>query len=167
MHIEPLSYKTLEAAIDLVNEIFPHQNLFEKASLAFRFSLQNSIISQLAFSVIGITEAHYWVAIDEDSRKVIGTTGLYCYKKDRNEAYWLGWTCVAPEARGQGIGGKLVDFCIAEARTAGKNFLRLYTSNHPNQAIAQILYEKRGFRLIGDSQIRGTQFKKLYCELEL
>jgi len=167
MHIEPLSYKTLEAAIDLVNEIFPHQNLFEKASLTFRFSLQNSIISQLAFSVIGITEAHYWVAIDEDSRQVIGTTGLYCYKKDLNEAYWLGWTCVAPEARGQGIGGKLVDFCIAKARTAGKQFLRLYTSNHPNQAIAQILYEKRGFYLVGDSPIRGTQFKKLYCELEL
>jgi ribosomal protein S18 acetylase RimI-like enzyme len=74
---------------------------------------------------------------------------------------------VAPEARGQGIGGKLVDFCIAKARAAGKQFLRLYTSNHPNQAIAQILYEKRGFRLIGDSQLRGTQFKKLYGELEL
>lgn len=168
MYIEPLSYETLDKAINLVNQVFPKQNLFENATLAFRFSLnKSSIISQIAFSIVGITEVRYWVAVDDKSKEVIGTTGLYCYKKDQNEAYWLGWTCVDPNARGQGIGGKLVDFYIQKARAEGKKFLRLYTSTHPNQATAQILYEHRGLRLIGESKIRGTNFKILYRELEL
>jgi GNAT superfamily N-acetyltransferase len=168
MYIEPLSYETLDEAINLVNKVFPYQSISENASSAFRLSLeQNSIIAKRGFSIIGITEARYWVAVDEQSRKVIGTTGLYCYEKDKNEAYWLGWTCVEPEARGQGIGGKLVDFAIEKARAEGKKFLRLYTSNHANQAIAQILYEKRGLRIIGESEISETQFKMLYRELEL
>lgn len=39
--------------------------------------------------------------------------------------------------------------------------------NSANQAIAQIIYEKRGLRIIGESEILGTQFKMLYRELEL
>ncbi len=168
MDIESLSYKTLKQAITLVNKVFPNQNLFEKASLAFRFSLEkDSIISKLAFFVVGVTEANYWVAIDEVSSKVMGMTGLYCYKKDRPQAYWLGWTCVDPKFRGRGIGGKLVDFCIEKARAEGKQFLRLHTSTHPNEETAQILYEKRGFRLIGESRAGRSSFKKLYRELQL
>jgi GNAT superfamily N-acetyltransferase len=168
MYIEPLSYETLEQAINLVNKVFPNQNLFENASLAFRFSLKpNSIIAKIAFYIVGVTKVRYWVAVDDRSREVIGTTGLYCNKKDKDSVYWLGWTCVEPKARGQGIGGKLVDFCIEKTRAEGKKFLRLYTSTALNQATAQILYEKRGFRIVGESKIWGTKFKTLYRELEL
>ncbi|MFQ4143290.1 GNAT family N-acetyltransferase [Chlorogloeopsis sp. ULAP02] len=167
MYIEPLSYRTLDEAINLVNKVFLNQNLFEKASWAFRLSLKKSVIAKIVLWVVGVTEVRYWVAIDGDSSKVIGTTGLYSYKKDRNEAYWLGWTCVSSMDRGKGIGSKLVDFSIEKAQLEGKKFLRLYTSTDPTRATARILYQKRGFRLIGEQKRWRSQFKKLYLELEL
>lgn len=176
MHIEPLSYQTLDAAIKLVNQVFPYQiyqifplhALWEKARFSFPLSLRkNSIVTKIIFSLVGVAEVRYWLAVDQVSSKVIGTTGLYSFKKDKNEVDWLDWTCVAPEFRGQGIGGKLVDFAIEKARSEGKKFLRLYTSNYPNQATAQILYTKRGFRMTGEDKIKGTEFKILYLELEL
>ncbi|WP_414543803.1 GNAT family N-acetyltransferase [Nostoc sp. CCY0012] len=168
MHIEPLSYATLDEAINLINKVFPSQTLFERATLAFPLSLRkNSTITKIIFRILEITEVRYWVAVDEDCKRVIGTTGLYGYLKDIHEAYWLAWTCVSPTVRGQGIGSKLVDFSIEKARAEGKQFLRLYTSNSPDEAVAQILYQKRGFRLIGEDKIWGSKSKKLYFELKL
>lgn len=141
MHIEPLSHETLDEAVGLVNRVFPYQvnrifplqNLWEKARFAFPLSLRkNSIITKIVFFLVGVEATRYWLAVDEVSRKVIGTTGLYSYKKDKKEVSWLGWTCVTPEFRGQGIGGKLVNFAIEKARAEGQNFLRLYASNHPS-----------------------------------
>ena len=170
MHIEPLSYETLDRAISLVDKVFPYQrhSQHENASIAFRASLEkdNSLYKSL-LEQMKITEANYWVAVDDISGKVIGTTGLYGYIKDEAEAYWLGYTCVDPDFRGQGIGAKLVDFATEKAREAGKKFLRLYTSNNPNQAVAQILYDKRGFRITGEEQSEGSNFKMIDRELKL
>ncbi|MGA9382412.1 MAG: GNAT family N-acetyltransferase [Phormidium sp.] len=170
MDIKPLSYQTLEPAIALVDKIFPYQQdtMYENASVAFRASLEkNNPTSRSLLNQMQITEANYWVAIDEKSGKVTGTTGLYSYAEDEAEAYWLGFTCVNPDFRGQKIGAKLVDFAIEKARSADKKFLRLYTSNSPDQAVAQILYENRGLRIIGEEQIEGSKFKKIYRELKL
>lgn len=168
MCIEPLSYATLDEAVKLVNEVFPRQPLFEKASWSFPLSLRkNSIIAKIIFKIKKITESRYWVAVDENTNKVIGTTGLYGYPHDINEAYWLGWTCVSPCVRGQGIGSKLVNFAIEKARAEGKKFLGLYTSNSPTREVARILYNKRGFQLTGEDKIQGIEYKKLYFEMKL
>lgn len=167
MHIEILSPKTLGEAISLVNSVFPQQSIFEKASFTFPCSLnKQSFFYKTYLNLIGVRDVNYWLAIDDDSQKVVGTTGLYSYRKE-DDAYWLGWTCVASTARGQGIGGKLVDFCIQKARNAGKKFLRLYTSPNPERAIAKILYEKRGFRITGETKIWPNKFKTVYYELKL
>ncbi len=54
---------------------------------------------------------------------------------------------VHPDARGRGLGGRLVDTCTDFARTAGYTRLRLWT-NHPLTA-ARRLYLRRGFALTG------------------
>ncbi|MBE9228382.1 GNAT family N-acetyltransferase [Phormidium sp. LEGE 05292] len=170
MGIKPLSHETLEQAISLVDRIFPYQKdaMYENARIVFSASLEkNNSSYKPLLEQMQITEANYWVAIDENSSKVVGITGLYGYAEDESEAYWLGYTCVDPDFRGQGIGAKLVDFVIEKARSAGKKFLRLYTSNFQNQAIAQILYEKRGLQIIGEEQMPGSEFKKIYRELKL
>jgi GNAT superfamily N-acetyltransferase len=79
---------------------------------------------------------------------VLGTTGLYCYKNDATEAVWVAWFCVDPKARGRGIGQALIDHTVSRARNAGFNRIRLYTSTDPNEAAAQRLYEKNGFKEI-------------------
>jgi GNAT superfamily N-acetyltransferase len=53
---------------------------------------------------------------------------------------------VNPEARGLGLGGQLVDTCMAFAASAGYRRMRLWT-NDPLTAAAHI-YLARGFRLV-------------------
>jgi GNAT superfamily N-acetyltransferase len=61
---------------------------------------------------------------------------------------------VAPERWGEGIGGKLVDAALAEARTRGFERAQLWT--HADDERARRLYEGRGFvctgpRMAGES----------------
>jgi len=106
----------------------------------------------------------YWAALNEDG-EVCGVTGLYAYQRDEAQAVWMAWFCVRPGLRGQGIGKQLIEHAIAEARASGKQFFRLYTSTVPNEAAAQRLYEKYGFRIIGEK--KRLLYKTLYRELAL
>jgi RimJ/RimL family protein N-acetyltransferase len=96
---------------------------------------------------------------------VLGTTGLYQYKRDAQEAVWVGWFCVDPKARGKGIGQKLIEHTICLAVQAGFRRVRLYTSTDPNEEAAQRLYEKNGFKEI--SRKKGLFATKLFREREI
>jgi DNA-binding MarR family transcriptional regulator/GNAT superfamily N-acetyltransferase len=52
---------------------------------------------------------------------------------------------LTPEARGLGLGGRLVDACIAFARGAGYRSMMLWTQS--NLEAARAIYRKRGFTL--------------------
>lgn len=163
--IEPLTQTTIQQAIAITDRVFPSQGLTEKASYTFRLSLISGWFPQIVLRMVNIVEVNYWVAVESD--QVLGTTGLYGYSEDFDEAYWLGWTCVCPEARGRGIGKKLVDYAIAQAQQSDKSFLRLYTSTDPNEAVAQNLYENRGLRIIKEEVLIGSPYKRMYRELNL
>lgn len=59
----------------------------------------------------------------------------------------VGAVFVSPEHWGAGIGGRLVDEILEEARTQGYTRAQLWT--HSDNARAQRLYEHRGFRHTG------------------
>ncbi|MBD2179364.1 GNAT family N-acetyltransferase [Pseudanabaena sp. FACHB-1998] len=166
MQIQALSRSTLSSAIELANLVFPYQKVLERADLAFKLSLTSGWTSKLILQLVSIAEPRYWVALNEDG-DVTGVTGLYKYLKDKDDSLWLGWTCVSPLARGKGIGGQLVDFAITKARSEGKKFLKLYTSNHPNESAAQHLYERRGLQIVGEGELQGSSFKRIYRQLDL
>ena len=54
---------------------------------------------------------------------------------------------VAPDRWGQGIGGRIVDVVLADARRRGYDRVQLWT--HADNVRAQRLYERRGFRRTG------------------
>ena len=58
-----------------------------------------------------------------------------------------------PDARGLGVGGQLVDTCIAFATAAGYRRMRLWTTDVLTAALAT--YEKRGFREVGRAPHHG------------
>lgn len=71
---------------------------------------------------------------------------------------------VRPEFRGSGVGRKLVEAIIAEARRLGYSCIRGDTV--PSMQVAQALYASLGFKEIGpyyDNPIEGAKF----IELEL
>jgi GNAT superfamily N-acetyltransferase len=148
MEIVPLTQELIPSAQRLVDRVFPHQSLSEQWSL-WAYEHKRSLLIRLGLPLFGVKDlTAFWGAVEAGSTEVIAITGLYSCFKDADEAVWLGWFCVAPQRRGAGIGGMMLDFAIERARETGKGYLRLYTSDSPDQAVAQQLYEKKGFALV-------------------
>jgi GNAT superfamily N-acetyltransferase len=77
---------------------------------------------------------------------------VFCVAEDGQTAK-LRILLVRPDGRGHGLGGRLVDTCVAFARQAGYARMRLWT-NHPLVA-ARSIYLQRGFALIQEEPHRS------------
>ena len=69
--------------------------------------------------------------------------GFVVYWLVGDEAHILN-IAVAPEARGQGVGGRMLDHALDETRAAGAGFLMLEVREANSRA--RSLYHRRGFR---------------------
>jgi GNAT superfamily N-acetyltransferase len=165
--IEPLSRNSFSAAIAVVDKVFPRQRWWEKARWGLWLSLRGGVLSKFVLAAVGIRWCRYWVAVGAQG-EVYGVTGLYMLRGE-HDAWWLGWTCVDPGARKQGVGSRLVDFAIGEARRSGIAILKVYTSEAPELGIAKQLYERRGFELIQrvDANHSGLSHAALFYRLPL
>lgn len=113
-----------------------------------------------------VTNSRYWVAVDENTEDVGGIVGLYRYKDDQ-QAEWLNWFAVDPSFRGIGLGGKLLDSAIAEAKKTGRPYLRLFTDDEPYEVAAQKLYESRGLVEVGREKHQNSEYHRIFRELKL
>ena len=91
---------------------------------------------------------------------------VFVVKKDRATAQ-LRMLLLDPQARGQGLGRRLVQQCIAFARSRGYRKLMLWT--HENLTAARAIYAKLGFQLIKKEKHRhfGVPVVGEYWELQL
>ena len=86
-----------------------------------------------------------WIA--EHAGKRVGC--VFCVRKD-DETAQLRILLVTPEARGLGLGQRLVDHTVEFARAAGYRRMVLWT-NDP-LAAARRIYLARGFRLVDEER---------------
>lgn len=105
-------------------------------------------------------DAHY-VAIDDESRKVIGVVGWYQdnvhYANEAmgdkfpgEEVYWVGFFAVEETHRGMGIGFALISK-LQEVLTT-KGVKELWVSSVPETAE---YYQRQGFKYLMDGEIAG------------
>jgi GNAT superfamily N-acetyltransferase len=106
-----------------------------------------------------------WIAQHEDGSRA-GCVFCVADPEDPTAAK-LRLLLVHPSARGHNLGARLVDECLAFARTAGYERIRLWT-NHP-LAAARHIYEARGFALTAEErhQSFGKDLVGQTFELEL
>ena len=156
MPIIPCSDEFMGQAESLVRSVFPSMSPIERFSfIAIR--RPDTFTSRLLIFPAGVKDLMAFDVYVDEADLVLGTTGLYRYEKDFDEAVWLAWFCVDPRARGRGIGQALLDHSVARARDAGFSLMRLYTSTDPNEASAQRLYERNGFMEVGRKKgLRST-----------
>jgi len=162
--IEPLSSGTLEEAKKLVNKVFPLQTEEENSDKWLTFSLEQREKNQDAGREYS-NKPGYWVFLK--GKKVVGIIGLYEYGRNAKNVSWLGWFCVDPAFRKRGIGSELLEYAIAAAKKSGKKRLRLYTTNDPNEADAQKLYEKYGFLVTKKNAGKRGKYTVFHRELVL
>ena len=162
MNIIPLQKKYLEETIKMVNEVFPADvNAMYSPEKSFRLSLEYEEEPEL-LNKSYMRRIGYWI-MQDDTDEVIGVTGLYRRENDPSDLVWLGWYCVRADQRGKGLGRRLLEWTINIAREEGYKKLELYTSTDPNEARAQELYEKLGFKIVGEEKSGGA-YKTLYRE---
>ena len=128
MPIMPCSDELMGQAESLVRSVFRGMTPIERFSfIAIRDP--NSIAGRLLMFLAGVKDKVAFDVYVDEANQVLGTTGLYRYNRDADEAVWVAWFCVAPKARGRGVGQALLDHTVARARKAGFNRIRLYTGS--------------------------------------
>ena len=86
----------------------------------------------------------------EDGRRL---GSIFCVRSGEPGLAKLRLFLLVPEARGRGLGQRLLDACLGFARQAGYRRLRLWT--HESHRAACALYAKNGFRLVESHPVRS------------
>ncbi|MBI2068852.1 MAG: GNAT family N-acetyltransferase [Candidatus Yanofskybacteria bacterium] len=166
LKFEPLSERNIEEATELAHSVFPEDAKKErKPGDAYRASLEPrkylDFYKQEGYNLLLL---EYYIA-REPSDKIAGVTGFYQRDIDPKDIAWLGWYCVDPQFRGKGYGREILEWTIDKAKEKGFTVLKLWTTTDPNEAAAQILYEKLGFTVVREEDSEG--YRTLYREKKL
>jgi len=126
-HIEPLT----RALYQEWHDFAPWSSL-EKIRVYYRKCLDGDGLP-LAFA-----------AVSEDGQ-LLGSAALKRFDMEEfpQYEYWLGDVFVLPEARGRGVGARLIEYALQQAREMALPELYLYTPD------VQAVYAKYGWREIG------------------
>ncbi len=92
---------------------------------------------------------------------------IFCVKSDEAQVAKLRLFLIEPQARGTGLGQRLLDLCKDHARDHGFRKLRLWT--HESHKAACALYSKNGFRCTTSEPVHsfGVNLVEQTWELDL
>ena len=102
---------------------------------------------------------HYLVA--EENGKIIGLVTWLMHGLPKHGLFELDRICILSDARGKGVGRKLVDKLILDARKwydkEGESIRKLYLLTHEDNKNAHVFYEKVGF--VHDATLKDHYYK--------
>ena len=107
-------------------------------------------------------DADYAAAIEAGQLYVLGHPTLGCLVMfPDGDAIEIDMIAVSPEAQGQGVGRKLLDFAADHARSTGRSKLTLYTN--AKMARNVVIYQKYGFTITHRATVDG--FDRIFMEM--
>ncbi len=144
IQIKTITEQNISESMELVKKLLPTEN-FE---LVLKVLTESCMLGTNNNELLkeNIIHPRYWVAFNDN--KVIGLSGYY-FDPTETDAVWAGWTAVdrslgmlsAKAANG------LIAKVVYEARKTGREYLRLYTSDLPEEVMANKVYDKLGFKV--------------------
>jgi ribosomal protein S18 acetylase RimI-like enzyme len=91
-------------------------------------------------------------------------------RDDVRRIWYIDWFALAQEYQGKGLGRDLIEIAERRTRAMGIEWLNVYTSTSPQEAAANALYEKSGFRVIEEKPAQnadGSQVMDLFRQKHL
>ena len=160
----PVPYVLRPLQVGDAGWITHRQALFYAAELGFDESFEALVAEILVGFVHNFNPSHERSWIAERDGEVVGSIFLM---RESDEVARLRLLYVEAEARGLGIGARLVDECVRFARAKNYRSLALWTN--AELLSARRLYEAAGFLLVGEERGEkfGTDFRGQTWTLEL
>ncbi|MFD2168459.1 GNAT family N-acetyltransferase [Tumebacillus lipolyticus] len=131
-----------------------------------RLSYQNTLVKELDGQVIGVLVSYAGSRTDELDRpfleRLIELTGdphLTITKEARDDEYYLDTVAVAEGFEGRGFGRELMSAFVQRAQSQGHQRLALLVEQENDRAFR--LYERSGFRVDGELEVSGYQFRHM------
>lgn len=160
MKIEALQAESLSAAQQVAAELFPWEEEHQRALPASLRPTEHASF----YRERGLDEVRCRVLWLDDH--VARLAALYSYERHR-EDLWLAWYGLRSFARGLGLGSRLLDVVIEEARREGRSTVRLWTTDEAEYAHAVRLYQRRGFSCEEAPSLPGETWRTLVFSLGL
>ncbi len=104
-----------------------------------------------------------FIAVEGENR--LGS--VFCVQSGEPGVAKLRLFLLVPDARGRGLGQRLLEACLAFARDAGYRRMRLWT--HESHRAACALYQRNGFRLTASAPVHsfGVDLVEQTWEIDL
>lgn len=165
MPIDPASVTFRDLAIGDAGWLIQRHAELYAADQNFDISFEALVAEILAEYIRARDPMHEraWIAVCGETR--LGS--VFCTRGAEPKLARLRMLLLEPEARGLGLGKRLLDECIGFARSAGYERMMLWT--HASHREACMLYEKRGFvkTNVKPSCMFGVELVELTYELDL
>ena len=138
MNMQSLSRETLSVAQEVAVELFPWEH---EHQLALSASL-DPVGHDAFYRERGLESVRCWTPVE--AGRVGGLAMLYAYRA-RREELWLAWFGLRSMLRGCGAGNRTLEWLVAQARSEGREMMRLWTTDEAEYASAVSLYRRHGF----------------------
>ena len=163
MEIIPVDKNNAKETIALLNRIFPKDiNRYNNPEIGIMCSQYPENYKDY-YDHFNLLWTSPFVLMERG--RIIGTTGIYHLATDPEDQVWLGWFCIDPDFRKKGFGGMLIEWTMDQARQKGFKKMKLYTSDDPEVTTSEILYDKLGFKKVGEEKGDGETI--IYKEVTL
>ncbi len=148
--VAPIVLRPLQ--IGDIGAITRAQGLLYAREYGWDVTYEALVAELLGAFVGGFDPAKEEALIAERDGRIVGS--IFLFRGDTPDAGKLRLFYVDPATRGQGLGARLVDACIAAARARGYRRLRLWTQDC--LVSARRIYQAAGFQLVAEA--RGHRF---------